>query len=62
MQSMIQSARKPAHSAIAGVIGILALLVGASGVFNEVQDALNTIGTPIPAPKVASGKSLGHGS
>jgi membrane protein len=43
VQSMIQSARKPAHSAIAGVIGILALLVGASGVFREIQDALNTI-------------------
>jgi membrane protein len=43
VQSMIQSARKPAHSAIAGVIGILALLAGASGVFSEMQDALNTI-------------------
>jgi len=40
---MIQSARKPVHSAIAGVIGIFALLAGSSGVISEMQDALNTI-------------------
>jgi len=43
VQTMIQSAHKPAHSAIASVIGVLALLVGASGVFSEMQDALNGI-------------------
>ena len=43
VQAMIQSAHTPAHSAIAGVVGVLALLLGASGVFSEMQDALNTI-------------------
>ena len=43
IQTMIQSAHKPAHSAIASVIGVLALLVGASGVLSEMQDALNSI-------------------
>jgi membrane protein len=43
VQTMIESAHKPAQSAIASVIGVLALLVGASGVFSEMQDALNGI-------------------
>jgi membrane protein len=43
VQAMIQSAHRPAHSAIASVIGLLALLVGASGVLSEMQDALNSI-------------------
>jgi membrane protein len=43
VQTIIQSAHKPAHSAIASVIGVLALLVGASGVLSEMQDALNSI-------------------
>jgi membrane protein len=43
IQTMIQSAHKPTHSAIAAVIGALLLLVGASGVFTEMQDALNSI-------------------
>jgi membrane protein len=36
IQTMIQSAHKPTHSAIAAVIGALLLLVGASGVFTEM--------------------------
>jgi len=43
IQTMIQSAHKPAHSAVATMIGFVALLLGASGVFSEMQDALNTI-------------------
>jgi membrane protein len=43
VQTMIQAAHKPAHSAIASVVGVLALLVGASGVLSEMQDALNSI-------------------
>jgi membrane protein len=51
VQTMIQSAHKPAHGAIASVIGVLALLVGASGVFSEMQDALNGIWHVIPDDK-----------
>jgi membrane protein len=43
IQTMIQSAHKPAQGAIATIIGIVSLLLGASGVFGEIQDALNTI-------------------
>jgi len=43
VQAMIQSAYKPANSAIASIIGIIVLLIGASGVFTEMQDALNTV-------------------
>jgi membrane protein len=43
VETLIQSAYRPAHSAIASMIGVVALLLGASGVFCELQDALNTI-------------------
>jgi membrane protein len=43
IQTMIQSAHQPAHSAIATIIGFVVLLLGASGIFGEMQDALNTI-------------------
>jgi membrane protein len=42
IQSMIASASGPG-SGVAMVIGIVMLLLGASGVFAELQDALNTI-------------------
>jgi membrane protein len=43
VETLIQSAHRPAHSAIASILGVIALLLGASGVFCELQDALNTI-------------------
>src|ERR1700687_452763 len=43
VQTMIQSAHKPAHGVIATIVGLAVLLLGASGVFTEMQDALNTI-------------------
>jgi len=43
VQSMIQSAHKPAHGVIGSLIGVFALFLGASGVFSEMQDALNSI-------------------
>jgi membrane protein len=51
VQAMIQSAHKPAHSAIASMFGVLALLLGASGVFSEMQDALNGIWHVSPSDK-----------
>jgi membrane protein len=51
VQAMIQSAHKPAHSAIASVVGVLALFLGASGVFSEMQDALNSIWHVSPGDK-----------
>ena len=43
VQTMIQSAHKPAHGVIATLVGVVILLVGASGVFSEMQNALNNI-------------------
>ncbi|MDQ3622007.1 MAG: YihY/virulence factor BrkB family protein [Verrucomicrobiota bacterium] len=43
VQSMVQSASKPAQSKIAAVVGILTLLIGASAIFGQLKDALNTI-------------------
>jgi membrane protein len=43
VQTMIQSAYRPAHSVIAAVIGVVTLLFGATGAFSEVYDALNII-------------------
>jgi membrane protein len=43
IQDIAQSASKPASSATAASIGIALALVGASGVFGQLQNALNTI-------------------
>jgi len=43
IQDMIQSAREPAHGVIGSMIGIAVLFLGASGVFCEIEDALNSI-------------------
>jgi len=51
VQAMIQSAYKPAHGAIASMVGVLALLLGASGVCCEMQDALNSIWHVSPGDK-----------
>ena len=43
IQNLIQSAHRPALSSIAGVIGLGTLILGASGAFTELHDALNKI-------------------
>ena len=43
IQSMIEEARKPAAGIIATVLAIVMLLLGATGVFAQLQEALNTI-------------------
>src|SRR5258708_29185017 len=43
VESMVQSAYKPGQGIWAAAIAIGALLVGASGVFGQLKDALNTI-------------------
>ncbi len=49
IQSMIAAASGPG-SGVAMVIGVVLLLIGASGVFAELQDALNTIWKAAPKP------------
>jgi membrane protein len=43
VEDMIQAAAKPKSGTFATVIGIVMLFVGASGVFGQLKDALNTI-------------------
>jgi membrane protein len=43
IQAMIAAANKPQSGVLASVLGIAALLFGASGVFMQMKDALNTI-------------------
>ncbi len=43
IEGMVQSANKPANSVVAGIMGTVTLLLGASGIFGELKDALNTI-------------------
>jgi len=43
IQAMLENAHKPGAGTIAGVAGLLTLIFGASGVFIELRDSLNTI-------------------
>jgi membrane protein len=50
LDALIQSVREPSSGATAAIIGVIALLFGASGVFGELQDALNTVWNVKPKP------------
>lgn len=43
IQAMVQNANKPAQGTIAAIIGFATLLLGASGVFGELQASLNIV-------------------
>ncbi len=43
VQSLLKSAQKPSSGIFSSVVAFVTLLFGASGVFNELQDALNLI-------------------
>ena len=43
VQSLLKSAQKPASGIVSSIIAFITLLFGASGVFTELQEALNTI-------------------
>jgi membrane protein len=51
IETMLVSARKPAQGLLATALGIVTLLLGASGVFNELKAALNTVWEAQPRPK-----------
>lgn len=50
VQEMIKNSRKPNEGTIATIISIVLLLFGASGVFGQLQDSLNTIWEVAPKP------------
>jgi membrane protein len=43
VQEMVKNAAKPKSGTIATILGVVTLLLGASGVFGQLKDALNTI-------------------
>ena len=47
---MVASADKPASGTLATVLGIVMLIVGAAGLFGQLQDALNTVWEVQPRP------------
>jgi membrane protein len=50
LQAMIENAHQENHGTLAAVLGIVTLLFGASGVFGQLQDSLNTIWEVQPKP------------
>jgi membrane protein len=50
IQTMVAHAKQPESGVIGTVVGIVVLLFGASGVFGELQDSLNTIWEVAPKP------------
>ena len=55
IQGIIGGAYKPGTGAIAAVIGLLALALGASSIFVELHDALNTIwNVPLPRDRTSA--------
>ncbi|MFN6527778.1 YihY/virulence factor BrkB family protein [Nostoc sp. ChiSLP03a] len=50
LETAIQNANQPKTGAIASIISVLVLLVGATGLFTELQDAMNTIWEVKPKP------------
>jgi membrane protein len=50
VQQMLENANEPTSGAVAIVIGVITLLLGASGVFGELQDAFNTVWKAQPKP------------
>ncbi|MGZ7031516.1 MAG: YihY/virulence factor BrkB family protein [Thermoanaerobaculia bacterium] len=43
LEEMVKSAAKPRTGVLATIVGVITLLLGASGVFGQLKDALNTI-------------------
>jgi membrane protein len=43
IQSVVASARSPSGGVVATIVGIITLLIGASGLFSELQSSMNTI-------------------
>ncbi len=51
IETAIENANKPDTGSIASIISIIVLLFGASGIFAELQDALNTVWEVQPKPE-----------
>lgn len=52
IETAIENASKPKAGSLASIISVVVLLFGASGVFAELQDALNTVWEVQPKPEL----------
>lgn len=50
IESIVKNAHAPGSGAVSVIVGVLVLLFGASGVFGELQSALNTVWEVAPKP------------
>lgn len=50
LAELMKGAHKPATSVAAGIVGVITLLLGATGVVGQLQDALNTVWHVKPRP------------
>jgi membrane protein len=50
IQTMVASAKEPGSGVLGTIVGVVVLLFGASGVFGELQDSMNTIWEVAPRP------------
>jgi membrane protein len=50
VQEVLKSAARPAAGRIAAIVGIVTLLLGATAIFGQLQDALNTVWAVAPKP------------
>src|SRR5205823_6143695 len=50
IQEMVRHSSKPSSGIIGSIIGVATLLLGAGGVFGQLQDALNTVWEVEPRP------------
>jgi membrane protein len=51
LQGLIESAARPREGALATIIGLVVLFIAVSGVFGEVQSAMNAIWKAAPSPQ-----------
>jgi membrane protein len=51
IQEIVQNIRTSRHTTVGTIIGVIALLVGATGVFTEIQDSINYIWSVKAKPK-----------
>jgi membrane protein len=50
VRTIVENAKTPSEGVVSSILGIVVLLFGASGVFGELQGALNTIWEVAPKP------------
>ncbi len=58
VQELIRNTSRPSDNIIAAIIGAIALLIGAGGVFGQLQDALNTVWGVQVKPGIGIGRII----